>query len=89
MATDTLKPPLSMKQVTELLGITRKTLRAFVVRGTFPPPLAIGGGVANGRNSRLWWSHEDVEAALLGHVARCADPKRKPNPYARKPRRKR
>ena len=60
MADTTALPKLlTLKQVSELVGVTRQTIWAWVRHGRFPPPVAIG------RNRKLW-SRAVIERLLAG-----------------------
>jgi predicted DNA-binding transcriptional regulator AlpA len=66
--TGTMTRPLTAKEVTELIGCTRKTLDHWVAAGIFPPPTFKG----RGRNGKLFWSREMVRKALDGEFKRPA-----------------
>jgi excisionase family DNA binding protein len=51
--------PLTLREVAELCGVTRATLRSWVRAGRFPPPLKVG-------IRKKLWSPADVERALHG-----------------------
>jgi excisionase family DNA binding protein len=56
----TPRPLLTQRQVAELLGITTRTLYAWVQAKSFPPPLRLGTAT----RPRLRWRSADVEAFI-------------------------
>ena len=58
---------LSLSDIEEMTGASRKAIRLWVKAGRFPAPLDIGIG-------KQWWSREAVEAALTGREVRRRSP---------------